>query len=296
MENNNKQRRLEELIGKMSYGDADSKTINGYICEFRSIFLNDFQYQEQIISRELFKVRENPKLNLLTLTYNLKKVQKKIKNDHKWENDYKRNTGKSYRYKENNNNDDTILSLIHFIQIEIENIHQHQFDDSITEVRLKEELINKQYEKIQEILRETKHTKTELTTILGIFTAIALGFIGEMVFSSSMLSNIGKAKPYEVAFTISALFLCFINLIFVLVLSLYRIVIKNNYDEIFDNERQDTNNDSQDINRNNNQDKIVEREKSYKNEIESLKNTWVTLNVLVGVITIITFILWVNLK
>ena len=63
----------------------------------------------------------------------------------------------------------------------------------------------------------------EYTTILGIFASIVLAFTGGMVFSTSVLENIGDISIYRLIMVSCIIGIVFINMIWILVSYLARI-------------------------------------------------------------------------
>lgn len=79
--------------------------------------------------------------------------------------------------------------------------------DMVTEKRLRDfnykmklnmEKINANNDKFEDIEKKINSFQTEQVTVLSIFTAIVLSFVGGMVFSSSVLENIHKSSIYRI--------------------------------------------------------------------------------------------------
>lgn len=62
---------------------------------------------------------------------------------------------------------------------------------------------------------DTKYT--EVNTILGIFAAIMLAFVGAFTFSTSVLNNLGKADTLELVVVAIVIGLVFVLLISILI-------------------------------------------------------------------------------
>lgn len=80
--------------------------------------------------------------------------------------------------------------------------------------------IEKERERLQE---ESKKIEKEYITILGIFASIVLAFVGNFIFSSSVLQNISQANIYRLLLTIDLLGFVFVTIILMLIRFLYRI-------------------------------------------------------------------------
>lgn len=78
--------------------------------------------------------------------------------------------------------------------------------------------------KIQE---RAKNTQKEYITILGIFSAVVLAFIGGMIFSTSVLQNIGNGSIFRILVAVLVIAFTFLNMIY---LSTRFITDINNYD------------------------------------------------------------------
>lgn len=78
------------------------------------------------------------------------------------------------------------------------------------------------------INKEVKKMEREYITILGIFAAIVLAFVGGITFSSSVLQNIGDVSIYRLLFVIDALAVILANVLWLLI----NFIIKINDKEI----------------------------------------------------------------
>lgn len=81
--------------------------------------------------------------------------------------------------------------------------------------------------KIQE---RAKNTQKEYITILGIFSAVVLAFIGGMIFSTSVLQNIGNGSIFRILAAVLVIAFTFLNMIYLLIRFITDI---NNYDGNF---------------------------------------------------------------
>lgn len=90
-------------------------------------------------------------------------------------------------------------------------------DENIKEVS---DLAKKARKKVQK-------AQAENITILGIFASIVLAFTGGMMFSSSVLENIGNASAYRILLVCEILSFTLINAVIALVLYIHRIIYGN---------------------------------------------------------------------
>ena len=94
-----------------------------------------------------------------------------------------------------------------------------------TEVKELEEERNK----LKRELDEAEKLKPEVITIIGIFSAITLAFVGGMSFTSSTLANINQSSVYRLIFIASICGLVMFNTIFCLMYIIAKMLGKNIY-------------------------------------------------------------------
>lgn len=80
---------------------------------------------------------------------------------------------------------------------------------------------------IKDMKQDIKGIEKEYITILGIFASIVLAFVGNYIFSSSVLQNIAKTNIYRLLLTIDFLGFFFATIILVLVRFILSINNKN---------------------------------------------------------------------
>lgn len=73
------------------------------------------------------------------------------------------------------------------------------------------------FEAKEELKKEIKGMEKEYISILGIFAAIVLAFVGGITFSTSILENIDKASIYRIIFITSSLALILLNIFYILI-------------------------------------------------------------------------------
>lgn len=69
----------------------------------------------------------------------------------------------------------------------------------------------------KDMKQDIKNIEKEYITILGIFASIVLAFVGNFIFSSSVLQNIAKTNIYRLLLTVDFLGFFFATIILILV-------------------------------------------------------------------------------
>lgn len=129
----------------------------------------------------------------------------------------------NYALKDKNNVAEEICSIV----IRVYDHIQLAFQQITSEERIFAQDIEYAKESIRE---ETKGIEKEYITILGIFAAIVLAFVGGITFSSSVLQNINAVSSYRLFMTVDLLGLILINTIYILIKMIFR--INYEYEEI----------------------------------------------------------------
>lgn len=93
----------------------------------------------------------------------------------------------------------------------------NQANDIIEE---KQKRIEEQQEKIKnqaaKIEKQIENNMAQYMSILGIFSAVVLAFVGGLTFSTSVLENIHKASIYRIVFVVAIIGIVFFNLLWIL--------------------------------------------------------------------------------
>ncbi|GAA7849999.1 hypothetical protein JP0252_05830 [Helicobacter pylori] len=98
----------------------------------------------------------------------------------------------------------------------------------VKDVSIRLDDLNKNYKKLSE---ELNKQQTQYITILGIFASIVLTFVGGLVFSTSVLSNIDKANAYRLVFVMAFIALFFGNILYLLFSFLSKISLSKEKEE-----------------------------------------------------------------
>lgn len=97
--------------------------------------------------------------------------------------------------------------------INLECIRLQDSDTKINRIKNASKNLDKKYKELKENLNKQQ---TQYITILGIFASIVLAFVGGLVFSTSVLSNIHKADIYRLIFVMAFIALFFGNILYLL--------------------------------------------------------------------------------
>lgn len=77
----------------------------------------------------------------------------------------------------------------------------------------KNKTISEKFEKYDTYVKKMENAQTDVISVMGVFTAIVLAFVGGMAFSTSVLENIHRSSIYRLMFVMSILGIVLINLI-----------------------------------------------------------------------------------
>lgn len=99
--------------------------------------------------------------------------------------------------------------------------------DLINKVMDQRRLFDETTEKLNKDLKDVESLKPEIISIIGIFSAITLAFIGGMTFTSSTLTSINEASAYKVIFISSICGIVIFNTIFCLIYIISKMINKN---------------------------------------------------------------------
>ncbi|WP_233704026.1 hypothetical protein [Helicobacter mesocricetorum] len=97
--------------------------------------------------------------------------------------------------------------------INLECIRLQDSDNKINEIKDVSNELDRNYKALKQNLNKQQ---IQYITILGIFASIVLAFVGGLVFSTSVLSNIDKASIYRLLFVIAFIALFFGNILYLL--------------------------------------------------------------------------------
>ncbi len=94
---------------------------------------------------------------------------------------------------------------------------QNKFEDMETNLESTQEKLSGMQVTIEETKKRLEDTQKEYITILGIFSSIVLAFIGGMIFSTSVLQNIGNGSIFRILAAVLIIAFTFLNMLFILV-------------------------------------------------------------------------------
>ena len=119
-----------------------------------------------------------------------------------------------------------LTKLYDHIQLEIVRINEIQkansklkkeLNDADKRLEVFEEKAQELNEKLSRAEKKAKNAQKESITILSIFAAIVLAFLGNMAFSTSVLQNLDQSSIFRISMALVLISLTFINIIYLLV-------------------------------------------------------------------------------
>ena len=284
---NNKDSVFEDKLDELTKKRLDSDKIETYLNDLKQYFSEKKRYKKLSISQKIIQLYKKDNQGfLLENILEIKEINEKYIN--------------GYTHDINNYHIRTLLNII-LSEIEWCSHIFYKADKFESYILSKEK-------DIKQALEDIRQTRNELTTILGIFTAIVIGFVGQMAFSSSTLSNLGNidnVNPFGFAFVLSSVTFGFINLICILVSFIFHVLNKDNpHKESQVDDKKTTNtiinkDNEENINISDNLVKETTNEttdETNKKETGPLGNAWRMLNAFLVTIMVITFYFWIKTK
>lgn len=210
-ESNRRQKQLQEIMLDMAEQLLSNEEVENVLDKLQRIYQDNFRHQYSMFFQLTALIRDDGKYSIDFLMENIRKLQ--ISVDEKYQ-----VQDKTYDilYRQ-------LQKINDHLQLEIARYKYYatstQIDDlnkSVTDALNLVADTREQKEEVREI-------KNQLITILGIFTAIVVAFVGQMAFSTSVLANMDKATPFQLAAVILAIGFGFINLIFIFTTLLHKI-------------------------------------------------------------------------
>ena len=174
--------------------------------QLQSIYKEKYRHKYSRITTIILnslKNNKNKEEALMTLAQNLRGLEKII--------------------EESKEVEDIKLELEKFYDhINLECIRLQDSGDTISRLENASRALDKKHRELEENLNKQQ---TQYITILGVFASIVLTFVGGLVFSTSVLSNIHKADIYLLVFAMAFIALFFGNILYFLFSFLARIVL-----------------------------------------------------------------------
>lgn len=90
----------------------------------------------------------------------------------------------------------------------------------------------KSLEKADNLAEQTNALKAEVITVLGIFSAILLAFVGGLTFSTSVLANLHQSSIYRVILAILLIGLVLVNILYGLFYYIDKLVMRSDRQKI----------------------------------------------------------------
>lgn len=218
-------KKIFEILEKLMISPlgSDKNEMDKIICSLESAYTNNFRHSYSAINAYLIKKVEGDINKIDQITENLKEIYY------------------SLREIENKKDlSDKIFKLYDHINLEviqlkfIANTENSIRETSKSIQQAKEEIYNKIEETGKSIQQAKEEIQSELSkhqtnyiTILGIFAAIVLSFVGTFTFSTSVLQNIDRTNIFKLTFIILVIGFFIVNILFLLFKFLCKITNTN---------------------------------------------------------------------
>ena len=200
-------KKIFEILEKLMISPlgSDKNEMDKIICSLESAYTNNFRHSYSAINAYLIKKVEGDINKIDQITENLKEIYY------------------SLREIENKKDlSDKIFKLYDHINLEV--IQLKFIANTENSIRETSKSIQQAKEEIQSEL--SKH-QTNYITILGIFAAIVLSFVGTFTFSTSVLQNIDRTNIFKLTFIILVIGFFIVNILFLLFKFLCKITNTN---------------------------------------------------------------------
>ena len=191
---------VKQLCEKQILNETEKEKI---INQLKGIYKEKYRHKYSRITTIILNSTNDKEQTFMTLAQNIRILEQIIKESKRVE-DIKLELEKLYDH------------------INLECIRLQDSDDKINRIKNASKGLDKKYKELKENLNKQQ---TQYITILGIFASIVLAFVGGLVFSTSVLSNIDKVSIYRLLFVIAFIALFFGNILYFLFNFLSKIVI-----------------------------------------------------------------------
>lgn len=182
---------VKQLCEKQNLNETEKEEI---INKLKEIYEEKYRHKYSRITTTILNSAKDKEQTFMTLAQNIRILEQIIKDEKKVK-DIKLELEKLYDH------------------INLECIRLQDSDNKINKIKNVSEELDRNYKELKENLNKQQ---TQYITILGIFASIVLAFVGGLVFSTSVLSNIDKASIYRLLFIIAFIALFFGNILYFL--------------------------------------------------------------------------------
>lgn len=224
MNNSGKQQLLNNMIKELSVGVPSDERIDTFINQLKEIYEDGFRHSYSSITGVLLQINEKEEVIGLVVD-NLSMIKEKMEEE------------ETFPYIEKLY-DHISLECIRIDQLynsyneKVENAKQtiEKSEKTIQEVKAEQEelkkILRKANEETENIRGEAGRLKTEVITILSIFAAIVLAFMGGMSFTASTFHGIATTSVYRVIAAVTICGLVIFNTIVALIYTVAKIIEK----------------------------------------------------------------------
>lgn len=182
---------VKQLCEKQNLNETEKEDI---INKLKEIYNEKYRHKYSRITTTILNSAKDKEQTFMTLAQNIRILEQIIKDEKKVK-DIKPELEKLYDH------------------INLECIRLQDSDNKINKIKNVSKELDRNYKELKENLNKQQ---TQYITILGIFASIVLAFVGGLVFSTSVLSNIDKASIYRLLFIIAFIALFFGNILYFL--------------------------------------------------------------------------------
>lgn len=182
---------VKQLCEKQNLNETEKEEI---INKLKEIYNEKYRHKYSRITTTILNSAKDKEQTFMTLAQNIRILEQIIKDEKKVK-DIKPELEKLYDH------------------INLECIRLQDSDNKINKIKNVSKELDRNYKELKENLNKQQ---TQYITILGIFASIVLAFVGGLVFSTSVLSNIDKASIYRLLFIIAFIALFFGNILYFL--------------------------------------------------------------------------------
>ncbi|RAX57410.1 hypothetical protein CCZ01_06115 [Helicobacter monodelphidis] len=216
-----KDKKLEKIVRLLCEEQNLSDKQNGIINDLVEIYTGEDKYRHQYSKiTTIILYSKDREQSLMTLAQNIRMLEDIV--------DEEDNVDKKYNERLKDIKPELNKLYDH---INLECIRLQDFDGKISEIKEMSKDVERGYKDLKNNLDKQQ---TQYVTILGIFASIVLAFVGGLVFSTSVLSNIDKASIYRLVFVMAFIALFFGNILYALFNFLSKIVFTKSDSEIWD--------------------------------------------------------------
>lgn len=186
MSDNKKQSELNNLIKELSTNQISDDEISAFVDKFKKIYDQGFRHSYSSLTGIILRINKEEDGAFGCVLDNLSSIKERTGDDK-----LAKSLDKLYDH----------LSL-EYIRLDQLNVEYNQKIASLRHMinhveREKEQLEDSFSQKISKLEEEANKSKTEVVTILSIFAAIVLTFMGGMSFTSSTFTGIANTSIYR---------------------------------------------------------------------------------------------------